>query len=207
MCQVIWCSFTWEAFATILAGVLAFAAGVIAVIGAVKVAKRQTDLLAKQSAIAERQVALAELTLRAELYEQRVQVYDAVRSWLAFIVSHGRAPGMARPKDGLHVVPGEDAINDQFIEAWDRSRFLFRPEVFRELERLRVQSHDLRYRQVMQTARDDQEGRERHTQRELDLMLDFGDTAQRLSTIFGDELNLSMHHTVHGPLPTAEAAQ
>lgn len=205
MYHVTWSSFTWEAFATILAGALAFAAGVIAVIGAVKVGSSQTDLLAKQAAIAERQVALSELTLRAELFQDRVKVYDGVRSWLRFIVMHGRAPGMARPNDGIHEVPGENALNDQFIDAWDRSRFLFRPAVFQELERLRVQSHDLRLQQVMQIAPADPVGREHRIERELEHMLNFGDTAQRLSTIFGDELNLSMHHTVHGPLPTEDA--
>lgn len=108
MCGVAWCSFSWEAFATLVTGLLAVGAAVW--IGL------------KQMAITRRQVSLEQLKLRSELYDRRMEIYSATKEWLgAFIQGQGFPNDQRRQK---------------FIDAVYTSEFLFRPEVSQRLREL-----------------------------------------------------------------------
>lgn len=63
-------TFTWQAFATLVAGGSA-------VVGAVYVSRRQTAITARQADIQAKQVELQALQLRAALFDRRIKVYDA----------------------------------------------------------------------------------------------------------------------------------
>ena len=52
MCSVAWCSFSWEAFATLTTGLLAVG-------GAIVIAKLQMHILTRQTEIADRQTDIA----------------------------------------------------------------------------------------------------------------------------------------------------
>lgn len=101
MCSVAWCSFSWEAFATLVTGILAVGAAVW--IGQ------------KQIKITNRQVALERLKMRSDLFDRRVEIYGAVRDWFQNFIANGGAenPEMQR----------------RFREAIYMSEFLFRSEV------------------------------------------------------------------------------
>ena len=70
-----WTAFTWEAFATLMAGGTAsLAAGYVAV---------------RQGRIIQRQTSLQEVQIRGELFDRRAIVYNAIRRHIAFIVYNG----------------------------------------------------------------------------------------------------------------------
>lgn len=193
---------TWEGVSTLVAGFLAVG-------GATIVGLRQTGIMKKQVAIARRQTDIQEglaniegLKLKSDLFDRRFEVYDAVRRWLSFIVGEARSPRPTRA-DG-----DEGACLDRFLVAWDRSRFLFRPEVYRRLEELRKLSHALHFHQQSQRRplNDDAaiEEHGKHAERERGILLEFASVLEDLSQVFGDELNLSIHGAVHGQLPEEE---
>lgn len=85
--------------ATIFAALLAFIVGIAAVVAAFLVGRRQAEILAKQPDIQERQRTLQELSLKADLFDRRYEVYAAVRDWLAFWEWHHRLPADVREPD------------------------------------------------------------------------------------------------------------
>jgi hypothetical protein len=113
MCNIAWCGFTWEAFATLMTGVLAVGA-------AMYVGHRQTKIMTEQTAIAKGQVDLEHLKLRADLFDRRMQVYEATVRWLQDIWTNGNAP------------KGEAHTN--YIWAMEKAKFLFRPAVADQME-------------------------------------------------------------------------
>ncbi|MDB5582080.1 MAG: hypothetical protein JWR80_7256 [Bradyrhizobium sp.] len=104
-----WSSFTWEAFSTL-------AAGLAAVIAATIVALKQANIV-------RRQVELQDLQLRHELFDRREAVFDAVSHYLSCVTM--------MPADA------HGPEHYAFCEAVDRSRFVFRPAVFLELQALK----------------------------------------------------------------------
>tara|TARA_R110002051_G_scaffold75897_1_gene138388 strand:- start:12376 stop:12846 length:471 start_codon:yes stop_codon:yes gene_type:complete len=105
MCNVAWCSFSWEAFATLATGLLAVGAAVW--IGL------------KQMSITRRQVALENIKLRSELYDRRMEIYGATREWFDAFLQAGHTPDGDR--------------RQRFVDAVYTSEFLFRPEVSQRL--------------------------------------------------------------------------
>ncbi|MEP6869902.1 MAG: hypothetical protein ABJA20_15460 [Novosphingobium sp.] len=103
MCStgIAWCSFTWEAFATL-------AAGFMAVFAAFIVGLRQTQILMRQAAI-------QELAVRSELFDRRYENYETVRDFLQAALSLTSEP--------------DQAARDKFFTAKREARFLFGPEV------------------------------------------------------------------------------
>lgn len=110
MCSVIWCGLTWEAFATLVTGLLAVASA--AVIGGF-----QLRLFAQQSSILDRQVRLQELSVREALFDRRMEVYSAALEFLEAVLRSG-----------------ELSFQGRFEEAMAKAAFLFRPEVHEGLE-------------------------------------------------------------------------
>lgn len=191
---------SWEAAATL-------ATGLAAVAGAIVVSRKQVSILQDQVRIAGRQTdiqaglaSIEALKLKSELFGARFEVYDAVRKWLAFIVSEARSP-RNHPGDA----PDEIEVIDRFISAWDRSRFLFRPEVYGRLDELRKLSHALTYHQKMMrgplNTDESIEANGKHLDGEHRILSEFGEVLENLSLIFGDELNLSFHGAVQGQIP------
>ncbi|MNQ94027.1 hypothetical protein D3C85_1095210 [compost metagenome] len=185
--------FSWEAFATILAGILAFVAGVGAIIGAVFVGKRQVNILDQQAKIANKALEIEELKIRVEIFEKRLAVYDATRDWINFILMYARAPG--RPTHHPEE-PREREIARTFYEQMDRARFLFRPEVYIRLTELFSLSSQLRIHQGRARRAIEDADIERHLDAEHNILNTISTTS--LSNLFGNELNLSIYGATHG---------
>jgi len=114
MCNIAWCGFTWEAFATLMTGVLAVGA-------AVYVGRRQTKIMDEQTAIAKRQVDLEHLKLRADLFDRRMAVFETTDRWLGEFWAHGK--------------PATGDIERDFICATDTAKLLFRPAVAEQMRK------------------------------------------------------------------------
>lgn len=102
MCSsgIAWCSFTWEAFATLVTGVLAVGA-------AYWVGRRQTE-------IQNRQANIQEAGLRSDLFDRRYRVFERTEQFIREIIqSDEPSPGTQR----------------DFVLAIGESRFLFNESV------------------------------------------------------------------------------
>lgn len=184
--SIYWDAMTWEAFATL-------AAGLAAVIGATLVGLRQM-------AISKRQVALQQLELRRLLYDLRRPIYDATRRWLSFILQTGHIPNRPGAPDQVQldrrVIGAREAelerqakLEGEFLQAIEDSRFVFGPEVFSSLENLWVQGNEMHYHRVSQRAIN--ADRQRHIDEEARLHRWFVDAIKDLANVFGDELKVS----------------
>lgn len=123
MCGVAWCSFTWEAFATLFTGVAA-------VVGATVIGWRQSQIMAKQTAISEKQAEIEKLNHRSEQFDRRMKVYETAVEWLRHFWAHGSA------------ATGD--LHNRYIWAIETAKFLFRPEVSAAMENWRkaASKHD-----------------------------------------------------------------
>lgn len=107
-----WAEFTWQAFATLMTGVLA-------VVAATSVALRQIALQ-KQIADTANQTAL--LKIKTDLFDKRVAVYEDVRVWIDTVI------------DTANNATSQDHATMR--AAIDRSQFLFAPAVTTRLHDL-----------------------------------------------------------------------
>jgi len=125
MCSIAWCSFSWEAFATLFTGVAA-------VVGASIIGWRQSEIMAKQTAIAERQAEIEKLSHRSEQFDRRLKVYETAVEWLREFWQHGEA---AKDND----------LRNRYVWAIETAKFLFRPEVSAAMEdwRKTASRHDI----------------------------------------------------------------
>lgn len=105
MCSVAWCSITWEAFATLVAGL-------VAVGGAIVIWFRQQTIL-------EHQTTIERLKLRSDTFDRRWEIYQATVNWLREWFETGDRPA--------------PEIDSAFVWAIEKSKFLFRPAVTSQL--------------------------------------------------------------------------
>lgn len=183
-----WNALDWNDLATLSGAAATLIAGLGAVIGATMVGLRQAGITERQVEIAANQHALERLKVRQDIFDRRLKVYEHTRTWLAYILAHGATPSRAK----------EPATVEGFAEAWDISRFLFKPDVHNSLETLRLMAIDLDYHEAMtiNPVRTDPDGgvtvsEEDHPASATRLMMGFRDAMQNLSEMFGSELQLS----------------
>jgi hypothetical protein len=193
-----WYAFTWEAFVTILAGVLAFVAGGGAIIGTVAIGKRQAAILREQTDIQARLTNIEELKLRSELFEDRFKAYVAVRKWIQFHVSHASAPG----DRGSASEPKEAQIREDYFSALDRARFLFSPSVYANLNRLHRSSMEVTLSGLKMAEPGEEANHHEHVRTKWEALRELHAAWDDLGSVFGDELNLSVHGSVHGNTTT-----
>lgn len=180
-----------EAQATLWGAGATFVTGLTAVIGAVVVGLRQADIQNRQASIAERQTkildrqtALAELTLRKELFNDRLEVYQATYSFLAELLRDGFQPKRIKFTD----------IQNKFLDAKDRATFLFRPAVKEALDELwaaKIRGDNTELSMDRAGMRDDEfwKNTEENNTRRKWLREQF----EHVADIFGSELKLSDH--------------
>ena len=130
MCSVAWCSFSWEAFATLTTGLLAVGGAIVIAKLQMHILTRQTEIADRQTDIAAGQAELERVKLRSELFDRRAKVVHAFNA-------DGHIP--------------LDERNTNFREAIAIADFLFRPAV---AARLRVW-HDLGLRHHLHRTRND----------------------------------------------------
>lgn len=162
---ICWSCFTWDAFATLLTGVLAVA-------GAVWVGLRQTKIL-------DRQTRLADLTFKSDLFEKRAAVFEATAEFLAEILRQAAYPDRDREV--------------AFIHAMGQARFLFGAGVHDGLEEIRKRALNLAAlkREMESTfAREGHYG-DGNPDREYELLRWFDERFRTLTDLFGDALRLA----------------
>lgn len=187
-----WDYMDWGEFATLFTGIAA-------VLAAYGVGQRQARIL-------EAQHQLGELSLRSTLFEKRVRVYDATRRWLAYIAMHGAIPGRVLERRINSEGPPEGSeIERDFLEQLDRARFLFRPAVFAELDRLWKLANKVHYHQRAQRNEREICSQQRHVDAEHDAMTELLNVwSSDLASVFGSELNLSNEGGTFGPRPQSD---
>lgn len=132
MCGIAWCSFSWEAFATLATGVLAVGGAVFVGLRQLKIAEKQVDIADRQTEIMSQQGKLADLEFRRGLFDRRMAVYDATLSYL----------------NSLLLRMNDKEINREFASALGRSQFLFQDAVHEALKE--VFSQGIRYWTLVQ---------------------------------------------------------
>jgi hypothetical protein len=98
---------TWEAAATLIAGILAVSAATVVAL--------------KQGSIVKRQALLQELALRHDLFDKRMAIFRTVRHYVARMI---------------HASSSKDDIADEMVEfgdAVEEARFLLSKKLFLEL--------------------------------------------------------------------------
>jgi len=190
---------SWEAFATLVAVIAAFIVGR----RQVGIAARQTDIQTEQTRIQNRLADLEELKLRQALFDARYQVYNASRKWLVFTIQHGSPPYSTKVLKGAQK-DFEMRLADEFLDAVDRSRFLFRPTVRLVLFKM-WESGQLLTRMERTLERDTttQEQREKAADSHDEAFTYLNGLLSDYSELFGDELVL----TAHSPLPKTSETQ
>ena len=166
---IYWDAFTWQAFATLVAGGAAVA-------GAIYVVRKQTAITARQADIQAKQVELQAMQLRANLFDRRIKVYDATFEWLRVIAAEGYMPGEhGRTTDATR------AVEHAFYRAIYASKLLFNKSVYDKLEALRKRAIEW-----TQLKRNDEHAKAGAIYEEL-LRL-----TENLDDFFGDELKLGL---------------
>jgi hypothetical protein len=183
-----WTAFTWEAFATLVTGILAVIAAVVIGVRQSGIASAQTDIAGRQADIAgrqaeilQKQVALDELKLRADLFEKRFAVYDATRHILSQAIQDSKRPARG------------DERETAFLIAKDQATFLFRPSVSDDLHSIWMSicaSQAVRAEMDANFARDRDYG-EGLPEKQLNHSLWQAERLRTLSDVFGDELKLT----------------
>lgn len=107
--------FPWEALATLLTG---FAA----VIGAVYVGKRQTEIANRQNIILNQQTELERLKIRSDLYERRFHIFEVTQEYLR--LSYNGQDFMDHP------------LGVEFKKVRDQATFLFDAEFSKYIEEI-----------------------------------------------------------------------
>lgn len=187
---------SWEAFATLLAGALAVGA-------AIYVGLRQTQIQTKQVLIQDRLAELEELKLRQALFDARYQVYNASRKWLVFTVQHGSPPYSTKGLEEAQLAV-EMKWADEFLDAVDRSRFLFRPAVRQVLFKMWESGQVLtRMERALERDTTTQDQRENAADRHDEAFTYLTGLLSGFSDVFGDELVL----TAYSPLPKTSGTQ
>lgn len=117
MCDSIiaWTEFSWEAFATLTGGILA-------VVAALAVGIRQTQISRDQTTILARQVHLAELEQKIALYDKRMEIFHSANDFLVEVLHHTGSP------------PPE--TRNDYLKCLNLSRFLFSPALFNKLNEI-----------------------------------------------------------------------
>lgn len=120
MCTVLWCSLSWEAFATLITALVSL----VAVGGAIYVGQMQVKISARQTEIMGEQSKLHTLALRSELFERRYAIYSCIRDFVQ--ENKQLRPSDQRDREKVRAV----------IETIEKGRFLFTKQQMNSAEEI-----------------------------------------------------------------------
>lgn len=170
-----WCSFDWQSFSTL-------ATGMAAVVGAVIVGLKQTEISRKQTDILKRQVELEDAKLRADLFERRLETYEATADFVMNV--------WATPNDDAEA----DARIKRFNMKMRESQFLFSDQnVYRRLYEFWEIGNKARHNSTLLSA--EREQRLKYDPERTEKMMDYQswafETAASLAELFRIDLSIS----------------
>lgn len=196
-------AFSQDGFATLIAGLLAFIVGLAAVLAAGIVGWRQATILAAQNDIQKAQAGIAsasleiakatldleKLKVKSDLFERRLEVYEATQDYLAYIVRHAEIPGSGRGEGKTAAARQEsNELRNDYVQAMDKSKFLFRPTVYGNLNAIWKDANKLNLHNVRIERGDGDRGQ--RVESVTELLMKFAGLLENLSPVFGDELRL-----------------
>ena len=173
MPEIEWSDFSWEAFATLIAGLAA-------VSGAVVVAIRQQKILKYQATI-------ERLKLRSETFDRRWEVYRTTAEWLLDWWNGEGAPNAELKKE--------------FAWSVEKSKFLFRPVVHEklrdwQLKRQRIEMLNMRAGRKNTSDEDWIKIQKEQVEIADELQHAFSE----IGDLFGEDMRMSEHHSPLEPL-------
>jgi hypothetical protein len=167
-----WLPFTWEAFATLFTGMSAVGGAVTLGIRQMRISERQNEILTRQN-------WLGELTLRSQLFDRRMEVYEAVRAYIVQIATHAAPP--------------DREFEQEFFKAASASRFLFSAGVDRNIDQIWRKANGFRALWTTMRHTFETEGHygDGNPEREGEYLRWFMDRLATLPEVFGDEIRLA----------------
>ena len=119
-CSIAWCSFTWEAFATLVTGLAAVVAAFVLGRTQIAIQKKQTDI--------------QEQTLQADLFERRYKVFQVAEQLLSEINREAGDPSRETKRN--------------FAIAMGEAKFLFGTQVYEAMDEIWRKMSDLHLAQT-----------------------------------------------------------
>jgi hypothetical protein len=159
----------WQSLATLITGALAVGAAVL-------IGFRQLGITRRQTTIAQQQTRLAELTLRYQLFDRRMIVYNSTADFLAAIFRDAAYPSRE--------------VQAAFFSALGSSRFLFSAETYEGLSEIWERATDFRLLKLKARASADS-GDPENKQAEDMALTWFFNRLESLPNLFGTELRLT----------------
>ena len=190
-----WQIFWWttaddQAAATLIAGVLAFVAGLAAVIGAIVVGLRQAAILRAQADLSGKAIEIEIMKTRIDLFERRMKVYEGTRAFVRAIVTTGRMPGMNEKLTDDADRKSHEVMQD-FVDAMNASRFLFEPSIYAKLDALWERAAEMESHQSESgDGQSSQAARQIARKSAAELRKIFTAQFSNLPELFGEELRL-----------------
>lgn len=132
-CSQVYCDVGQPGAATMWAAVISLGGALLAVSGAIAVGWRQSKILAVQAEISHRAVELEELKLRSELYDRRLEIYNAIDAMLRYVRAHKTVPGWDRNENDEVI---ETELSSNFWKAYGSARFLFSEETYAYIDQI-----------------------------------------------------------------------
>lgn len=163
---------SWEAAATLITGGAAVGGAIWIGLRQVGIGNRQAEIVEKQVEVQAGQLRLEELKARMALFEERMKVYSATEHWLIRFAQEGKKPT-------------GDAERD-FMNAIDRSRFLFGDDLRTKLHELWTLGNAHHYHEVSFPI----EGGD-HADKAHEIALKLTEAMSDLPAIFGPKIDLS----------------
>ena len=168
-----------EAFAAFSGAGATLITGLLAVVAAYLVGRRQASIASRQVEIIGRQTGLQELAHREALFDRRFAVYAETQHFMGRIMREANAP------------PFSDST--EYLIAMDRAKFLFGKPVEHELREIWKQACQLHALKGTMKHIYDTEGHygDGNPEREYQLMQDLTGRFENLPTVFGADMSLS----------------
>lgn len=163
---------SWEAAATLITGGAAVGGAIWIGLRQVAIGKRQAEIVEKQVEVQAGQLRLEELKARMALFDERMKVYSAAEQWLIRFAQEGKKP------------TGE--VEQAFMNAIDRSRFLFGDDLRTRLHELWTLGNAHHYHEVSFPV----EGGD-HADKAHAIALKLTGAMSDLPAIFGPKIDLS----------------
>lgn len=164
----------WAAWATFAAGLLAVGGAVVIGRKQIGITSRQAEISHRQTQIQEGQLQLQQLGLKIAIFERRMKVFETTLDYVAKI-------------------SGDDEIADgddmRFVLAVAEARFLFTSTVFEKLQSWATKCRALQ--EARKSAVRGEDGKPVETPDMTELRRWMDNEGPRFIDIFGEEMNLS----------------
>lgn len=193
---------SWEAAATLITGLAA-------VYAAWRIGNRQVEITKAQSEIQSEFLRLEHLKLKADLYDQRLEIFNATRHFIGFIITVWKVPGIDQNDEGH---PLALDVYQEFTRARGAAAFLSSPNVLAKVEAIWEAAEDLSHNKALIDSLIDElsdqpldenddsviAARQRRTRLKTAIQRHYADLAK----VFSEDLSLTLPTKANPPMET-----